>query len=135
VQSLINDRDLLGILDKYRLIAGKELRSELDILVTNMKTGNHADALIKFNKRINLESLSSFITGLISHIKGTDQTVFLMMVDESVRQTHIEKLYRRIENKPNKMRVVQVLLVLCIILIFLSSLGLQGWNSLNVIFR
>jgi flagellar protein FlaJ len=134
VLSLKNDRDLLGILDKYRLVAGNELRSELDILVTNMKTGNSGDALILFNKRIGLESFSSFITGLISHIKGTDQTVFLTMVYESVNQKHIEKLYRSIERKPDKLRIIQVLLVLCIILIFLTALGLQGWNSMNAVF-
>lgn len=127
-QSLLYSRDLLAIIDKYRLVSGPELRGELDILVTDMQTGNQAEALTSFEKRLHIDYLTTFVTGLISETKGVDQKHFLRSTEQDMKKLSVEQLKRKAFKKPEKLRFalfLNMVLLLLSIIVFQIFSGFQ----------
>lgn len=131
-QTLLYDRDLLAMVDKYRLVAGSYLRMELDRLVLDMKTGNQQKALDRFAKRIGIDYLTTFVNGLISETRGVDQKVFLRSAENEMKKVTIERLKKEAFKKPDKLRLVQLLLIVSLIVIWLSALGFQAFQGLEI---
>lgn len=124
-QSLLYTRDILGIVDKYRLTAGPQLRAELDILVTDMKTGNHEQALLAFARRVQIDYVTTFVTGLVSQSKGIDQTEFLRSTENEMKRLSIEKMKAEAFKKPEKLRTAQFILLVNLVAAWLIAIGLQ----------
>ena len=59
--SLKSSKDILKFMERYRKIAGDDFKYDLDILITDLKTGNTEEALQRFDERVNIPQLSTFI--------------------------------------------------------------------------
>lgn len=71
-----HSRDVLAILDEYRLCAGPALRRELDITVADMRSGNYEMALTRMETRVSSPMLGDVVRGLISLIRGDRNDVY-----------------------------------------------------------
>lgn len=131
-QSLLYDRDILSIVDKYRAVSGDGLRYELGRLVTAMKSGNHEQALTDFADRIQIDYLTTFVSGLVSQSKGIDQKMFLRMTEDEVKKISVERIKQKAFKKPEKLRLAQAMLVISIILLTFSILLVQVFQGLQI---
>ena len=56
--SLKSSKDILKFMERYRKIAGDDFKYDLDILITDLKTGNTEEALQRFDERTGYENIS-----------------------------------------------------------------------------
>lgn len=125
IQSLKYSRDMTAIADKYRLVAGPELRAELNILVLDLKTINQEQALRAFARRIDIDYLTTFVDGLISENRGVDQIEYLKSVEKELKKKTKEGLKKEAFKKPGRLRIAQFAVVASIILVWLTAIGYQ----------
>jgi Flp pilus assembly protein TadB len=103
-RSLQSDRDLYNVIDAYRKVAGPELGGELDILLTEMKSGNVQTALIHFENRLGSPEAFRLCAALRDMSLGIDQTATLSyMADDMARQSK-ENIRKELSLRPGKMR-------------------------------
>ena len=57
-QELKSGRNVVGMLERFRMNAGESLSGELDILIADMRSSNYEAALTRFESRITLCSFS-----------------------------------------------------------------------------
>lgn len=129
IQSLKFSRDISVMVDKYRLIAGPELKAELDILLLDLKTINQEEALKAFADRIDIDYLTSFVNGLVSENRGVDQAEYLQSVERELKKMHIEDLKREAFKKPDKLHLAQAAVVGAIILVWMTAIAFQIVSS------
>lgn len=134
-QTLLYSRDLLAMADKYRAIAGPAFRRELDHLVLDMKIGNHEDALDAFAKRINIDYLSNFTSGLISQSKGISQREYLISVERDLKKQMHEDMKIRALRQPRKLKRAQRMLYVSVAGCWLTALGLEAWILIQGMLR
>lgn len=63
---LATSHDVIKIFESYRKICGVEMAHELDVTIADMKTGSYENALRRFDTRIQSQSLSEIIRGLLA---------------------------------------------------------------------
>lgn len=130
IETLKYDRNIAATCDKYRLVAGPQLKQELDRLVLDLKTTNQEQALLKFADSIGIDTLTSFITGLVSESRGVNQSEYLISVENGLRQEMKENLRKEALKKPDKMRIAQIMMIVAAMVIWLAALGYQIVYSL-----
>lgn len=135
IQTLLYSRDLQDMIDKYRLVAGPELRYKLDLLMFNMKTGNHEQALSDFAESIGIDYLTTFVNGLISQSRGISQRDFLISVEKDMKVKTIERLKIKGNKKPGKLRIAQFLLFSSSALIWLAAIGLSAFSGVKILYN
>lgn len=118
--------------DKYRAVAGDGLRYELDRLVTAMKAGNHEQALTDFADRIQIDYLTTFVSGLVSQSKGIDQKMFLRMTEEEIKKISVERIKQKAFKKPEKLRLSQAMLVIGVLALIFTTLGIQAVQGFHI---
>lgn len=134
-QTLLYSRDLLTMVDKYRAVAGPASRRELDQLVLDMKIGNHEDALDAFAKRINIDYLSNFTSGLISQSKGISQREYLISVERDLKKQMHEDMKIRALRQPKKLKWAMRMLYVSVAGCWLTALGLEAWILIQGMLR
>lgn len=103
-RNLHSNRDIYAALDSYRKVAGPLLGAELDILLTQMRTGNIPVALQQFQKRIGTESAFRLCSTLQEIDRGIDQTSTLeYLADDMARQAKLN-LQKTLSTRPAQMR-------------------------------
>lgn len=125
IQSLKFSRDVTAIADKYRLVAGPELRAELNVLVLDLKTINQEQSLRAFAQRIDIDDLTTFVDGLISESRGVNQVEYLKSVEKELKKKTKEGLKKEAFKKPGRLRIAQFAVVASIILVWLTAIGFQ----------
>lgn len=125
IRSLKFSRDIAAIADKYRLVAGPELRAELNILVLDLKTINQEQALRAFARRIDINELTTFVDGLVSESRGVNQVEYLKSVEKELKKKTKEGLKKEAFKKPGRLRIAQFAVVASIILVWLTAIGYQ----------
>jgi tetratricopeptide (TPR) repeat protein len=117
IQSLQTEQDLIKIINKYRAIANKELKSEIDILLTELRTGSYELALINFDKRMNVQTLTYLVSGLINANKGVDQRLYLQGLEQEVRQIFMKKHKKELNERPKKIKWASTAVLLSFLVI------------------
>lgn len=133
-QSYSSNRDYVKIFEKYRKICGEALKYDLDILLYDLKTINHTEALERFDKRINIPQMSSFISGVIGiSTKGTDPHLFFLTLERDMEAIELANLDKEIEKRKPKVKKATVVMALCILALLVAPLVnmfIAGTNSL-----
>jgi hypothetical protein len=133
-QHLENDRDVLRILGRYRLVADREFRQEIDQTVADMKTGNYENALIRFEGRIGSPLLSDVVRGLIGAMRGDDQRMYFKMICFDMRQIEQNNLKKEAAKRPKQIQKYSMMMLLCIVIIYIVVLSTEVIGSLGVFF-
>lgn len=126
-----SDRDLIGFFSRYRRVAGKELGRELDVLLTDLQTGNQELALRRMEGRVQSSNLSALIMVLLGVDQGTDQLTSLAILSRDIRTKERELLRRRMEKRPGRIKTACFLLTVEMILMFMVPLVMMIVGTLT----
>lgn len=124
--------DIIKIFESYRKICGDVMSHELDITLSDMKTGSYETALRRFESRLQSQSLSEIIRGLLAVLRGDDQKSYFDMLVHDLTIRERERLKREANDRPKKIRVYSFLVLGAIVLIFSYVIGYQIIDELQV---
>lgn len=117
--SLKSSKDILRFMEKYRKVAGDEFKYDLDILITELKTGNTEEALQRFDDRINIPQLSTFISGVIGTSKGINQETFFYLMEQDMKVLARENIKREIAKRPGKIKKATIAVGVMMFILYL----------------
>lgn len=130
--SLKSSKDILQFMERYRKIAGTDFQYDLDILITDLKTGNVEEALQRFDERVNIPQLSTFISGVIGTSKGVDQETFFYLMEQDMKVLARENIKREIAKRPGKIKKATVAVGVMMFLIYLYPIFMDLKNGLGI---
>ena len=117
-KSLAHTRDVIGILDGYKERASDALRSELEITVADMRSGNNEAALRRLESRIGSTMMSDVVRGLISVDNGNDTSVYFAQLDMKFADHQRETLKLKAAAVPRRVKRLSFALLGCFIIIY-----------------
>lgn len=130
-KSLTHTRDVLSMLDSYRTNAGPELKSELDITVADMRSGNYESALTRFEARVGSSMLSDVVRGLISILRGDDTVLYWSALSVKFSDIQRQILKQQAMRVPDKVKRLSMILLFCFMLVYIVVLVVQIMSSLG----
>lgn len=130
--SLKSSKDILKFMERYRKIAGDDFKYDLDILITDLKTGNTEDALQRFDERVNIPQLSTFISGVIGTSKGIDQETFFYLMEQDMKILARENIKREIAKRPGKIKKATIAVGVMMFLLYLYPIFIDLKNGLGI---
>lgn len=130
-KQLSSTTDIIKIFESYRKICGEAFRHEIDVTIADMKTGSYEIALLNFDNRVRLESLSQIIRGLIAVLKGDDQRVYFDMLVHDLSNAERERLKRLSLKRPSKLNFSSAMVLICFITIIVYIIGFQIIREIN----
>lgn len=130
--SLKSSKDILKFIERYRKIAGDDFKYDLDILITDLKTGNMEEAMRRFDERINIPQLSTFISGVIGTSKGVDQETFFYLMEQDMKILARENIKREIAKRPGKIKKATVAVGVMMFLLYLYPIFMDLKNGLGI---
>ena len=130
--SLKSSKDILRFMERYRKIAGDAFKYDLDILITDLKTGNTEEALQRFDERVNIPQLSTFISGVIGTSKGVDQETFFYLMEQDMKILARENIKREIAKRPGKIKKATVAIGVMMFLLYLYPIFIDLKNGLGI---
>ena len=133
-QELKASRNVIGMLERFRLNAGESLTVELDILLADMRSSNYEAALTRFEARINSPMLSDVVRGLIGVMRGDDSAVYFQMLAHDFKQMELQRLKAQAQKIPPKIRVFSFAMLMCFLLTYLAIICYVAVTSLGEMF-
>ena len=133
-QELKASRNVIGMLERFRLNAGESLTGELDILLADMRSSNYEAALTRFEARINSPMLSDVVRGLIGVMRGDDSAVYFQMLAHDFKQMELQRLKAKAQKIPPKIRVFSFAMLMCFLLTYLAIICYVAVTSLGEMF-
>ena len=133
-KTLKHNRDVLYILDNYKNTAGPELKSELEITVADMRSGNYEAALTRLENRVGSSMLSDVSRGLISVLRGDDTEVFWTSLGVKFADYQRQLLKQEAQKVPGKVKRLSMCLLFCFMAIYIVVIGREIVTSLGVLF-
>jgi tight adherence protein C len=133
-QELKASRNVLAILETYKLNAGISFKRELEITVADMRSGSYESALTRFEARIGSSKLSDVIRGLIGVLRGDDGIVYFQMLTHDLKQLEIQQLKTLAMKRPGKIRKYSFAMLFCFLLMYLSVMFIEIISTLGKIF-
>lgn len=123
---------VVDVIEKYRDVAGKYFRYDLDVLITDLKTGNEELALQKFDDRVNIPQLSTFVSGVIGTSKGIDQKTFFYLMEKDMKVLAKENLKKEISKRPAKIRKATIAVGVMLFIVYLYPIALDLKTGLGI---
>lgn len=130
--SMSTDRDLKQTVERYLKIAKPALRYDLELLLLELKAGNNAEALKRFDTRVGIPQLSSFVSGLIDAGRGVDQKTFFYLMEENMKLMFIENRKKELSRRPVKVKKAIIAVGICMFLIYLVPICIQLKDGLEM---
>lgn len=124
-QELKTRRDILSILESYRVHSGKYMNRELSITIADMKSGSYESALTRFEARIGSTDLSNIVRGLISVIRGDDGYVYFQLLSHDLENLELHRLKMIAIKQPSKVRKYSYFMLFCMLLIYFGLMAIQ----------
>ena len=123
-QELVSSRDVLTILENYKKNAGNSMKDELDKTVADMRSGNYEAALLRFESRISIPTLSDIVRGLIGVLRGDNNVAYFEMLSHDLDILEIQRLESIAMKQPGKIKKYLFWLLMCLILMYITILGM-----------
>ncbi len=133
-KTLKHNRDVLYILDNYKNTAGPELRSELEITVADMRSGNYEAALTRLENRVGSSMLSDVSRGLIGVLRGDETEVYWSSLGVKFADYQRQLLKQEAQKVPGKVKRLSMCLLFCFMAIYIVVIGMEIVTSLGVLF-
>ncbi|WP_455437641.1 secretion protein F [Hungatella hathewayi] len=133
-QELKASRNVIGMLERFKINAGQALVGELDVLLADMRSSNYEAALTRFEARINSPMLSDVVRGLIGVLRGDDSAVYFQMLAHDMKQMELQRLKAKAQKIPPKIRVFSFAMLLCFMLTYLVIICYVAVTSLGGMF-
>ncbi len=133
-KTLKHNRDVLYILDNYKETAGPELKSELEITVADMRSGNYEAALTRLENRVGSSMLSDVSRGLIGVLRGDETEVYWLSLGVKFADYQRQLLKQEAQKVPRKVKRLSMCLLFCFMAIYIVVIGMEIVTSLGVLF-
>jgi hypothetical protein len=108
------DRDLIRFFERYLLVAGPDLKPEIERLLFNMRSGNSIAALTQFKGRIRLYTVGEFVSACIGITQGLDYKDTLDELLQNVLKIEEERIKQQLDERPRKMFLSHVAVFLAL---------------------
>lgn len=133
-QELKATRNVIGMLERFKIHAGCALTAELDILLADMRSSNYEAALTRFEARLNSPMLSDVVRGLIGVLRGDDSAVYFQMLAHDFKQIELQRLKAEAQKIPPKIRVFSFAMLMCFLMTYLAIICYVAVQSLGGMF-
>jgi hypothetical protein len=133
-QEFMASRNVLSILETYKLNAGTSFKKELEITVADMKSGSYENAIQRFEARIGSSALSEVCRGLQGVLNGSDGVVYFQTLSFSLKQMEIQRLKTLAKMRPGKIRKFSFAMLFCFMLMYLSVMFIEIISTLGKMF-
>ena len=133
-KTLPHSRDVLAMLESYRVGAGEEFGRELDITIADMRSGNDEAALTRLEARVGSSALSDVVRGLIGILHGEDNSVYWANLSLKFSEAGRQNLREQAGIVPKRVRRLSLVLLGCFFLIYIVVIGEVLLNSLGGLF-
>ena len=133
-KTLPHSRDVLAMLESYRVGAGEEFGRELDITIADMRSGNDEAALTRLEARVGSSALSDVVRGLIGILHGEDNGVYWANLSLKFSEAGRQNLREQAGKVPKRVRRLSLVLLGCFFLIYIVVIGEVLLNSLGGLF-
>ena len=134
-ESLQGTRDIEKIFSRYRKICGDAFKYDLDVLISELKHGEHEVALRNFDDRLNIPHVTSFVNSVINVEKGggsqTEELMFRIQV-ESMNELQKANIRKELAKRPEKIRYAIYSIGFMILLILAIPIFLNLKHSLGI---
>jgi protein-S-isoprenylcysteine O-methyltransferase Ste14 len=127
-------QDVLPVLQSYSRFCSKKFQHELNILISNMKTGNRTAALLKFESRLNSELVSQLVRGLIGIEHGEDMSAYMQRTLINMKSHELSQLSKAAKKRPSELFGANTILLISILVFYFAVLGIQFVNSFKTMF-
>lgn len=129
IVSLRSEKNIIKVIEAYIKDARPALRSDLEVLLSQMTTGNIETALRNFDLRIGAPEVSTLVTSLIYIENGVDQTAQLGYLESDMRQAQATLRRLELEKLPGKMRRAFVPVGIVLIAMFFYTIFMQIFEN------
>lgn len=119
------NRDMVQFFERYLLVAGPELKPEIERLLFNMRTGNIIKALMQFKDRVRLYTLGEFVAACIGIVQGLDFEQSLKELMQTVLKLEEEGYRRELDARPRAVYPVHIGMFLAMGMIIVVPFILQ----------
>ena len=133
-KKISHDRNVLGMLDEYREIAGPELKSEIDITVADMRSGNAESALIRLESRVGSSMLSDVVRGLISILRGDETESYWAALSIKFADILRQLLNVQAGKVPGKVKRLSMVMLFCFMAVYIVVICTEIMTSLGAMF-
>lgn len=123
-QEVKSSHDVLGMLERYANTSDKALKKELEITIADMKSSNYESALVRFESRLSLSSLSDIVRGLIGVIRGDNLQSYFEMLSHDLDALELQRLEDRAAKQPEKIKKYQFIILATMILVYVAVIAL-----------
>lgn len=133
-KKISHDRNVLNILDEYREIADKDFKSELEITVADMRSGNAEAALIRLESRVGSSMLSDVVRGLISILRGDETDSYWTALSIKFADIQRQILNLQAQKVPGKVKRLSMVLLFCFMAMYIAVIITEIITSLSAMF-
>ncbi len=130
-KTLRHNRDVLYILDSYKVNAGREMHDELEITAADMRSGNYEAALTRLESRVGSSMLSDTTRGLIGVLRGDNTDVYWSNLAMKFADYQRQLLKAEAAKVPAKVKRLSMCLLLCFMAMYIVVIGMQIVVSLG----
>ncbi len=126
--------DVITILERHKDNFSSYFNEEIEITISDMRTGNYEAAITRFEGRIGSTNLSEVCRGLIEMIRGNDTHVYWETL--AIRFSELQKQQlRNIALKiPPKVHRLSFFLMMCMMLLYVVVLGWELISNMGILF-
>lgn len=119
-QELSVDTDVVRILENFKNRTNEVFKRQLEITLTEMRTTDEINGLIKLEARINSSMLSEVVNGLISLLRGQNNREYFTTLVGIFKNNYINRKRKEASVMPDKLKKYEILLFLGIGILILT---------------
>ena len=133
-KTMQHNRSIVYILESSKDTAGAELKTELEITIADMRSGNVEVALTRLENRIGSTMMSDITRGLAALERGDNNVVYWGQLVIKFSDYQRQILKQQANAVPRKVRKLSMALMFCFILIYVTVIGQVLLTSLTELF-
>ena len=133
-KTLKHNRDVLYMLENYSKHAGAEMKSELEIAIADMKSGNYEAALTRLESRVGSALMSDVCRGLIGILRGDNTEMYWASLIIKLKDIQRQQLRLEAQKVPRKVKRLSMCLLVCFMLVYVVVIVAQIMCSVGVLF-
>lgn len=133
-QELLIDTDVVRILENFKNRTNSVFKRELEITLTEMRTTNEINGLVRLEARINSSMLSDVTNGLISLLRGQNNREYFTTLTGIFKNNYINQRRKKANLMPEKLKKYEILLFLGVGILIFTVLIVDGMKFFKEIF-
>ena len=129
--ALRSDKDIIRAIERYNKIASPVMRSELEILLSDMRTSSVAQGLMRFENRLNSPEISRLVAALVEVDRGIDSSMTLQYLAQDMTVMHRQLIQRELDKRPGQMKraIIPSAIILIVTMFYMMFMAVASSGS------